>query len=83
MPQFIKTGGNTKIEVIYEYIIVMAVIIPNCCSGGNGARISIPNPAAVVSAAINNAPPVCVTVFATAFLTSPVLSAVRRNRCIT
>ena len=62
--------------------MVIEVIIPNCCSGGIGARTSIPNPAAVVRAAINNAPPVCPIVFETAFFTSPVLSAVSRNLCV-
>ena len=47
-------------------------MIPNCCSGGIGARISIPKPAMVVIADTSNAPPVWPTVSDTAFMTSPV-----------
>ena len=62
--------------------MVMAIIIPNRCCGGIGASMSTPNPREVVRAAIKSAPPVWDIVSRIAVVTSPVLSAINRNRCV-
>jgi hypothetical protein len=51
---------NTDAKKLYK--IVNAVILPNCCKGGNRANTSNPKPEIVVAAAPNNAVPVWVTV---------------------
>ena len=72
-------GGRIKIDVKNAYRIVKHIITPNCCSGGIGAKISMPNPEIVLIAAINKALPVCPMVSLIAFTGSPVLSATSLN----
>ena len=81
--QWNNTNGKRKIDVRNEYNIVMERINPNCCCGGMGANTRMMNPRAVVSAAMSNAPPVCEMVSQTAFVISPVLSTMNRNRSVT
>jgi hypothetical protein len=59
-------------EVINAYARVIAVMIPNCCSGGIGANARTPKPNMEERAAIRTALPVREIVSVTAFVTSPV-----------
>ena len=71
--------GSTKTEVISANAMVITIITPNWACGGIGAKISIPNPSIVVSAAIKRAPHVFSMVSQRAAVISPVLSATSLN----
>ncbi len=64
------------------YVIVNAVMIPNCSSTGRMANASVPKPPTVV-AALPGAPPVPVTVVSRADQTLPWRSSSRVYRELT